>query len=242
MSPKPGLSRAIPMALIGFIIAAFLVTGIRALQQMDPLWDTGVVLVLAPFFVTGFFLWGMGGFDPKMSEHHAHEPEGGLVTALVTQEEAHDHHDEEPAKPLSILGAEIWRITTITLLLMLGLFAFATIPNRLVLQTVAEPEANVSAFDATTTFDLPVGLGNFEGSQLSVFIGFILFTVFSLFAFGGGMGLLMHFLSRNVSEAKVTTPSEKDLTPPAPARFIGRIAGNLARSLRKGLPSFFGIK
>jgi hypothetical protein len=242
MAPKPGLTRAIPMALIGFVVGALLVIAVRALQSVEPVVDAGVILVVTPFFITGFFLWGMGGFDPKMSEHHAHEPEGGLVTALVKADEIHEEHHEEPAPPVTILGYEIWKVFTLTLLIIVGVFAFAMIPDGFFLKTVNEAEASRVDFAQGVRFDLPLGLGYFEGSQLAVFLGFVLFTMFSLFIFGGAIGGLMYFLSRSVEQAKQTVPSEKALTPPAPARVVGRAAGSLARSLRRGIPNFFGQK
>lgn len=242
MAPKPGLMRAIPMALIGFVVGALLVIAVRALQSVEPVVDAGVILVVTPFFITGFFIWGMGGFDAKMSEHHAHEPEGGLVTALVKPEEIHEEHHEEPVPPVTILGYEIWKVFTLTLLVVIGMFAFAMIPGGFFLQSVNEAEASRVEFAQGVRFDLPLGLGSFEGSQLAVFLGFVLFTIFSLFIAGGAIAGLMYFLSRSVDQAKQAVPTERDLTPPAPARVVGRAAGGLARGLRRGIPNFFGQK
>lgn len=243
MAPKPGLTRAIPMALIGFVVGALLVIAVRALQSVEPVVDAGVILVVTPFFITGFFIWGMGGFDPKMSEHHAHEPEGGLVTALVKPEDLQEeHHEEEPAPPLTILGYEIWKVFTLTLFVIVGLFAFAMIPGGFFLQSVNEAEASRIEFAQGVRFDLPLGLGYFEGSQMAVFLGFVLFTIFSLFIAGGAIAGVMYLLSRSVEQAKQTVPTERELTPPAPARVVGRAAGGLARSLRRGIPNFFGQK
>lgn len=81
---KPGLARAIPYMIAVFVLSLAIVYGIRALQDMDPVWmnaDTSegaqVGLVLAAFASMFAFMWGVGAFDPKMSEHgdHAHEAE-----------------------------------------------------------------------------------------------------------------------------------------------------------------------
>ena len=81
---KPGLSRAIPAMLVGFIGSLAIVYALRVLQNMDPVWmnaDTSegaqVGLILAAFVSGATFLWGVGAFDPKMSEHgeHVHEEE-----------------------------------------------------------------------------------------------------------------------------------------------------------------------
>ncbi|GEM_PF-947287 len=85
---KPGLQRAIPYMLVAFIGSLLLVYGIRTAQQMDPVWanaDTSegaqVGLVLAAFASMGAFMWGIGAFDPKMSEHGDHAEEHVEETA-----------------------------------------------------------------------------------------------------------------------------------------------------------------
>jgi hypothetical protein len=241
MTAKPGLARAIPMSIIGFVVAALLVTGIRALQSMDPVWDTGVVLVVASLVVAFAFVWGMGGLDPRMNEH-PHQPEGGLETALIVGDAVEAHHEEETPPPFAILSSIIWQVSTYTLIIGLFLFAFAMLPTGLTLRTVNQAEADTANFETLTTFDLPLGLGSFEGSQLAVFMGFVGFTLLSLFAFGGGIGLLIYTLSRQITEARASTPTPAQLTPPLPARWFGRVAGNAARGLRRGLPRFFGMK
>lgn len=79
---KPGLARAIPYMIAVFVLSLAIVYAIRTLQDMDPVWinaDTSegaqVGLVLAAFASMFAFMWGVGAFDPKMSEHgdHAHE-------------------------------------------------------------------------------------------------------------------------------------------------------------------------
>ena len=79
---KPGLPRAIPYMIVAFILSLIFVYGIRSLQNMEPVWMNAetsegaqVGLVLAAFASMGAFMWGVGAFDPKMSEHgeHSHE-------------------------------------------------------------------------------------------------------------------------------------------------------------------------
>ncbi len=99
---KPGMSRAIPAMLIGFVGSLAFVYVTRALQNMDPVWmnaDTSegaqVGLVLAAFVSMGAFMWGVGAFDPKMSEHGDH---------------ADDHEDEAPEADFSLrTGGRVFR-------------------------------------------------------------------------------------------------------------------------------------
>lgn len=244
MTPKPGLNRAIPMAIIGFVLSIVIVLGIRSLQNMDPVWDTGVILVVAPFVVVYALIWGLGGLDPKMNQH-PHGPEKGLDGSIVLAEfEAQQAHHEEAGevKPYGILGSEMWRVTTSLLLLLVAFFAFAMLPTGLNLRTVNEAEADAAAFQDNVTYDLPFGLGKFQSSQLVVFGGFIAFTLLSVFVFAGAIGFLLYAANRSVAEVKDKPPAPEALQPPLPARVAGRLAGNLARALKRGIPSFFGQK
>ncbi|MCY3779457.1 MAG: hypothetical protein OXG78_04025 [Chloroflexi bacterium] len=79
---KPGLGRAIPALIVGFIASLAFVYAMRSWQQMDPVWMNAtssegaqVGLVLAAFVCMGTFMWGVGAFDPKMSEHGEHADE-----------------------------------------------------------------------------------------------------------------------------------------------------------------------
>ena len=105
---KPGLSRAIPYMIAGFILSLIVVYGVRTLQDMDPVWMNAessegaqVGLVLAAFVSGATFLWGVGAFDPKMSEHgdHAHEEEADAEFELATD------------GPLFRAGKGLWDLT-----------------------------------------------------------------------------------------------------------------------------------
>jgi len=248
---KPGLERAIPAAFLGFIAGCLIVVALRAAQSMDPIWDVGVAIVVAPFTMILAFIWGMGGFDPRMSEHahgpdHAHEDAGSALVVAEGQTglapaAAHEAHAEEVEPPSRILGMEIWRIATITILLTIGLFAFAMLPTGLPLEVTSDPEASRTAFDTEVEFTMPLGQSSFQGTQLSFFVGFLIVMFVSLFAVAGGLGLLFYVLNRQVAEAATITPTPKDLTPPAPVRALGRFAGWLARGLR-AIPRVLGQK
>lgn len=97
---KPGLQRAIPYMLLAFIGSLLLVYTIRSAQQMDPVWVNDVTsegaqvgLVLAAFASMGAFMWGIGAFDPKMSEHGDH---------------ADDHAEEEAPEKEFVLDSSGW--------------------------------------------------------------------------------------------------------------------------------------
>jgi len=108
---KPGLSRAIPALIIGFIASLAFVYAVRVLQNMDPIWMNAdssegaqVGMVLAAFVSMATFMWGVGAFDPKMSEHGDH---------------ADEHEEEAPEKDFSLrtdglvfrFGKWLWDLT-----------------------------------------------------------------------------------------------------------------------------------
>ncbi|MCY4061759.1 MAG: hypothetical protein OXG53_05265 [Chloroflexi bacterium] len=91
---KPGLSRAIPALIAGFIASLAFVYAVRVLQNMDPVWMNAdssegaqVGMVLAAFVSMATFMWGVGAFDPKMSEHGDH---------------ADEHEEEAPEKEFAL--------------------------------------------------------------------------------------------------------------------------------------------
>jgi hypothetical protein len=262
---KPGLQRAIPATILAFFLAAATVSLVRWLQMgaENYTYSPQVTLVLAPFFMVFAFIWGMGGLDPRMSEH-AHAPQESPLegVAIVPVAETHDdHHDpyEEAAQknPLTILSGQIWTIGTVVLIVILGLLAFAQLPTGLRLDNTADPMANPANNAMNETFALPLGLGEFQADKLAVFLGYIAFTMISLLVVAGLLGLVFYSLNQGVATVKtVRTTSiddpENDATVAgrvahAPLRGtrrilngVGHLSGRAARGLKRGLPRFFG--
>lgn len=201
---QPGLSRAIPLGILGFIIGTLILIVLRTLQSLQPAFDTQLAVIMGGLFSAGFFVWGMGAFDPRMNVH-AHEPG------------ADDHHDivaadhtEPEEKPAAILGSYLWHVATLLLLLLLVIGAFALLPQGPRLQTVGNPAGDVAQIgeaqiplDSQTFF----GLIDVSGdpapvSKLAVLIGFIIFMFVSLGVVAGGLGFLMFALSRGSKNAR----------------------------------------
>lgn len=259
---KPGLSRAIPAAILGALVSALIVYFIRLAQSMDPVWDPNVALVLMPWLMSFTFLWGMGAFNPKMSEHahgpEAHDEEVHADMVLVDpadeqkaiQELKHDdhHHEPEPERPFAVFSSQFWVITTLTIAALVSLFAFALLPHGLLLQTTGDPFGNPAAFATNASWWTPLGVqigdaNTFQADELSVFVGFVIFTLLSLFVVGGGLGFLFYFLNRQVTEVRAdTTPTSGDGLRLLVPGFVARLSGRIARGLRTGLPVFFGQK
>lgn len=96
------------MGILGFVLGAFLVLVVRGLQSMDPVWDAGTGLVFATLFCAGFFVWGMGAFDPKMSAHG---------------EEAHAEPDPDSLPPPALVGGITWQVAALLSVSIVILFA-----------------------------------------------------------------------------------------------------------------------
>jgi hypothetical protein len=209
---RPGLTRAVPVGLLGFLIGALVVLVLRWVQGLDPVWDAEIAVIVATFTSAGFFVWGLGAFDPRMSEH-PHEPQSEY--GLILAEDAHeDEAEEEEAEPVRLLGATIWQVSFWTIVVVVVLFGLATMPHGFTLQQSNDPEATFEQV-GYYTMQLPFDGPEVEISQLTLFAGFIIFTLASLTMAGGAIALLMTFLSQNVAEARANPELPLGSEPPA---------------------------
>ena len=186
----PGVSRAIPMGIIGFLFGALLVIVIRGLQSLDPLWNPGVGIVFGTLFCAAFFIWGMGAFNPKLSQHGEEEAHHAEVEAV-----------EEAAKPYTILGNSIWQIFTLLVIALIVLFAFA-LWGGLTLTITDDPLASTTAV-GYFTLQMPFGGPELQISELVVFAVFILWMVVSLAVVGALLAWLFGYLNRGLVESRV---------------------------------------
>lgn len=241
---RPGISRAIPGALAGLAAGAIAVYVLRAVSGIEPYWDASVALVLTPFTMMAGWMWGIGAFNPKLSEHaeHAEEAVETAIVAAQGEEAAHAHeHEEEEEKPLGILLSQIWKIFTYPLLAFLIFYAIAALPTGLLVQITDREEASTAAFSNEVVLELPL-FGTVETTQLVLFLGFAAFTIVSLLVFAGIIGFLFYAGHQQVATVAEMEVTPRQTTPPAPVRWIGRGSQSAARGLRRGLPRFFGKK
>lgn len=224
---KPGLARAVPMGILGFVGGALIAIVIRLLQGLDPnpaapYAYVGPAMVLGAFISAGVFVWGMGGFDPSMSvhgeEHH---------------EEEESHPEPEVATPTALLGGFTWQIFFWVVLLVFAIAAFAWLPAGPTLQAVngngnvadvgyaslGQIYTSISEFTtAAAGVRLPAisdQLAAVQISYLVLFILFVLWTIFSLFVVAGALAFIISGLSRAVKNPEDTR---------IPWRLIGLIA------------------
>jgi len=241
----PGINRAIPGAILGFVIGELIVMGLRLLQGL-PAWDPGVAIVLAPFTLTAGWMWGIGAFNPKLSEHGDHHAEETAIVAVDDDGNeivVHDdgHHAEDDVNPGEIFFTEIWRAVSLPLVLLLLVFGFAQIPGGFYLAVVDEASASPAAFDSSILLDVPF-VGTVETTQMVVFLIFVGWVALSLVIFAGGLAFLFYKGHEQVAVANNIEPGPRQTTPPAPVRALGRGAKNAAKGLRKGLPKVLGNK
>lgn len=218
------------MGIVGFIVGALVVMLLRGLQGLDPLWHAEIGFTLAAFTSAGFFVWGIGGFDPEMSAH-AHEPEVNEL-GLIVAEPHHEEAAEEDHPPVKVLGYSMWQVSFWTILLMAFFFGLATLPGGPALKISNDPVAEPSSI-GYVPLQIPFG-GNvtFRGeevlfSELTLFVMFTAFTLVSLAVAGGGIALAMNYLARGVAEAKVSDSvplGTYEYTPPPLVARLVRLA------------------
>lgn len=205
---QPGLARAVPMGILGFIGGALLALVIRMLQGLDPAGSVGAAFVLGAFISAGVFVWGMGGFDPRMNAHGDHAAEGHDDHAVVKAAPA----AEPPA--VRILGAFTWQMTFWTILATLAVAGFAFLPSGPHIRNVHPNQGDVSSvgFVALGGIYQPIReflqtatglellpkmsdtLSVLQVSYLVIFVFFVAVMMISLFAVGALLaGALAYF-------------------------------------------------
>jgi Na+-transporting methylmalonyl-CoA/oxaloacetate decarboxylase gamma subunit len=239
----PGINRAIPGAIIGFVLGEAIVMGIRTAQGL-PAWDAGVALVLAPFTLMAGWMWGIGALNPKLSEHGEHHADETAIVpaegAAVVPAQAAAAHDEEES-PSSIFFTEIWKAISLPLLLLLIVFGFAHIPGGFLIRTVNDPLADTAQFASSVMIELPF-IGTVETTEMIIFLVFVGWLFLSLMIFAGGLGFLLYKGHEQVVIANQIQPGPDQTTPPGAVRAIGRGAKGAAEGLRKNLPKLLGGK
>jgi len=239
----PGINRAIPGAILGFVLGEAIVMGIRYAQGLEP-WNAGVALVLAPFTLMAGWMWGVGAFNPKLSQHGEHHAEESAIVpsedgAIVKAEAAAHHADDEG--PAAVFFTEIWKAISLPLILLLLVFGFANIPGGFLIRTVSDPLADPAQFASSVTLELPV-IGTVQTTEMVIFLVFIGWLFLSLLVFAGLIGFLFFKGHEQVAIASQITPGPDQTTPPAPVRSLGRAAQGAAKGLRKNLPKLLGGK
>lgn len=228
---QPGLARAVPLGIVGFLIGGLIAVIIRLAQGLDPnpeapLAFVGPVLVLGAFISAGFFVWGMGAFDPKMNVHGDHA------------EEAHHEEASKTETPTSLLGGFTWQIAFWTLLGVLVIGAIAFLPAGPAFENVHPDQGSVSAIGyvrlgdiyepirafvrTATALDLlppmSASLAAVVVSYLVLFAAFFAITMLSLFVAAGIIAFIINYFARGKVDPQGT---------PVPWRaliFIGVVA------------------
>jgi hypothetical protein len=195
---QPGLGRAVSLGILGFLFGALLVTVIRGLQGLDPLWDSGIGIVFSMLFCAAFFIWGIGAFDSRLSVHG----EGPEVEAI------HHELEEDAKKPDYLLSSTIWQLAGLLILLIGVIVFFALLPGGFALKTTALPEASTAAVGYV---EIQLGAYTVYVSQLVLFLIFVIITFVSLAAIAWAVATLFYRYDRNYKiaqfEAKNAAPA-----------------------------------
>jgi hypothetical protein len=204
-----GMTRAVPMAIIGFVLGAALVVLIRALQSMTEVWNPQLGLTMGGIFATIFFVWGIGGLSGKMAGHHVHEPEEDEFGNEIAVD---DHHHEEPT-PFSILQEQIWSIAFWVSIVTMVVFFFAALPGGFGHVVSGDSAANTNMI-GYFTLELPNG-DVLVVSQLLAFILFVAFTMVSLLFTAWLIAQALFSLNRGVKTVKAEGNQPLNVLPEA---------------------------
>jgi hypothetical protein len=196
-----------------------IVTGLRVAFGFTPYWNLGLSLVMGTFTMAYGAIWGIGGFNPRMSEH----PDDSKPQP--TYEEM-----AEESGWRGMLSSTTWQLTAVTLVLIFGLIALALIPG-FGLNITHVADASVKGFG---TVEISVFGDTFPVNQAVLLIGFVLFTMLSLAVAGAVISGIFYALSRGVENAHNTPEFEpgqprENVNPLM--RGAGRVAGRLADAI-----------
>lgn len=220
---QPGLNRAIPMGILGFLAGALLLTLFRALQSLEPA-DAGLIVVFGSLFAAFFFMWGIGAFNPKMSQH-PHEPEDlGEGSTAIVMETAHDDHEDEAAEePTQILGGFLWVFSTITILMFVVAGFIMLTPGLPTLITTTDP---IGSPFSVGFVEMELGGQVLYVSQLMLLVGFVVVLFASLGVFAGGLGFVFYALNAGYTEVQ---QSEVSIMKGEPVERAPETGSGLAR-------------
>lgn len=202
---QPGLSRAIPMGILGFMLGALIVILLRGLQSLDPLWAPGPGIVMAVIMTAVFFIWGMGAFDPRLSIHGDPEVEEAVHEELAT----------EAQKPRNLLFSSVWQLATAVLVLAIVIGGFAVLPGGLALTQTVVPGASLTSVGYADV-PLPFGGPTVQVSTLVIFAVFVIWAFISLAAVAAVLGWVFSSLSRGLVEVKAAAAGGGTVALPAP--------------------------
>lgn len=185
---QPGLGRATLMGILGFLTGSLLVTVIRALQSMDPIWDSGVGIIFSMFLSAAFFVWGIGAFNFKLSAHG----EGPEI------EKIHAELQEKAKEPSYILTSTVWQIGGLLLGMILLIFAAAVLGPSLTISGDPNSSTKMVGF-----FELTIAGETLYLSQFVIFLLFVGFVLLSLGLIAGGLAMLVFNYDRGLKVAQL---------------------------------------
>lgn len=209
---QPGIPRATAGAFLTFFFGAALVTLLRLIFGFEPLWNLGLASVGGVFSAAAGFIWGMGGFNPAMSEHpDDSKPE-------PTPEELAEKYGAA-----SVVGSVSWTVAFVSLIIMVVVIGLSYVPG-LGLTVTDVDNASVKSLGVV---ELSLFGDTIPVNQGVLLLAVIAFTVFSLAVAAGLIGAVVYALNR-----EITTVKKMDVTgtglPRGLERQLAKAAGQLA--------------
>ncbi len=216
---RPGVSRSLIGGLLGFAVGALIVTGLRIAFNFTPYWNLGLVLVLGTFTLVYGALWGIGAFNPRMSEH----PDDSVPEPTIDEM-------AEQSGWRGMLSNTTWLVWAAAMLITFGFIALAFIPGvGLTITRVADGSPRLFG-----TVELELFGAMFPVNQAWLLIGFTAFTMLSLAIAAALLSGVFYGLSDQVTKVEAQPerdPQQRIENPNRLLKGAGGIAGRLAEAI-----------
>jgi hypothetical protein len=231
---QPGLTRAIPMGILGFILGAAFVLVLRSLQSMDPLWDAQVGVLMAGLGATIGFVWGMGGFSREQAHHHieAHYDDNAGEIVVVGAHAEHGDGDAH-ADPRQSFGFEVWQIVGAVVVIFAVLLAFTSIASSPSVTISNDPAANTNTIGY---FEMNLFGRDVAVSQLFALLLFVAFMLLSLAAIGWVISLAFFGMSRGLTIANAEGNIPLNALPSGAVAVAGALPSGEDEIITRGEP------
>jgi hypothetical protein len=211
----PGIARGTAGTLIGIFVGATIVTLLRVVIGIEPFWNTGLAMTMGIFMGAAGMIWGMGGFNPKMSEHADDSVPPPTPDELAERE-----------GPLSVLGGTSWLMGFVSLITLIVLIGLAYVPG---LGLTVTNDAN-SSVKSVGTVPMTLFGTEFMVSQVVLLLIWVGITIVSLAIAGGILAWVFFVLNGGVERVKVVEKTGSGL-PRGLERSLANSAGAIAERI-----------
>ncbi len=211
----PGIPRATSGAMIGLLVGFAMVMMLRLMIGIEPYWHTGLGFTLGILLAAGGFIWGIGGFNPSMSQHADDSIPPPTADELVEQ-----------VGPWSVLGGTSWLMAFVAFVMMVVLIGAAYVPG-LGLTVTSDPNSSAKSIG---TVPMTLFGSEFMVSQAVLLILVIGFIVVSMAIAAAILAAVTIGLSGGIEQVKHVEKTGTGL-PRGVEKSLANRAGQLAEAI-----------